>query len=247
MPSRSANADVERDRATRSRCEALCATARRRTTSWPYERDQLRRPGVSHGPGGGGCSGRQGDLGHRSGGLGEPALASRGPTPAQQAAVDGDPLMRLMGRVVRTDLPDECPKLAAAIKVQLQLERQQGRRAGDCTDGLCRFGRLALAQALQGRGARRLNAMDNRTKTANRLTGEVVPKARGFASSSTNAQAPPLQPAGTAPFSTLRHGIAAETASRPLPAVDRCFVQTFPNEWSRSHTLISRRSMGPVA
>ena len=48
-------------------------------------------------------------------------------TPAQQAAVDRDPLMRLMGRVVQTDdLPDdEYPKLAAAVEAQLQLERQR--------------------------------------------------------------------------------------------------------------------------
>ena len=43
------------------------------------------------------------------------AAAAR--TPAQRAAVDGGPLMRLMGRVVRTDLPDhEYPELAAAVE-----------------------------------------------------------------------------------------------------------------------------------
>ena len=52
-------------------------------------------------------------------------------TPAQQAAVDGDPLMRLLDRVVQTDpsLPDDgYQELAAAVEAQLQLERQQRAR-----------------------------------------------------------------------------------------------------------------------
>ena len=62
----------------------------------------------------------------RSGGFAETA---RGPNAVAAGGVDGDPLMRLIGRVVQTDLPDnEYPRLAKAVEEQLQLERQRQRK-----------------------------------------------------------------------------------------------------------------------